>query len=241
MNIPGKIIPWQEGETVVRFLPDGRIYVEKVDEVHYPPKRINVRDLEMVWGKSYVHHRPCLEERSGILPKGTVEHLTVSHGGKFGHVVVIYREKCVRPFRFWKGPGEIMEMSVGYPRLLFKFMVLDGTVMSLHVRAAREDRIKNDTQMYYYPYTNVTPDGGVCLGTYRYPPVKELRQLSTFPDVFYDLPNNADLYNPQHGGGMHLKKLLTANENREFNDSLLAACQNENYEKFVKAGLDEAL
>jgi hypothetical protein len=241
MNTPGAVIPWQKGETVVRFLPDGRIYVEKVDEVHYPPKRIEARDLETVFGKSYIRCRPCLEDRTGILPKGTVEHLLISKNEEIGHVVVVYREKCVRPFRFWKGPGDITEINVGYPRMLFKFTVFGGAVVSLHVRAVKEDRLKNNTQTYYYPYTNVDPLGKACLGTYRYPQVEELYQISTFPDVFYELPNNADLYNPHHGGGIPLKKLLAANENREFDDSLLAACPDENYEKFVKADLDEAL
>jgi hypothetical protein len=79
------------------------------------------------------------------------------------------------------------------------------------------------------------------MGTYKYPTVKKLYQLNTFPDIFYDLPNNTDLYNPEDNNGMHLKKLLIKNENKEFDDSLLTTCPNESYEKFIKKGLDETL
>jgi len=128
----GKIIPWQDGETIVRFLPDGRIYVEKINEnIHYPPKRITIKDLETVWGESYIYHKPYLEERPGILPKGTVEFLTISQDEKIGYVIVICREKCIRLFRIWNGSGEISEINIGYPQLIFKFIVFSGMVTSL--------------------------------------------------------------------------------------------------------------
>lgn len=228
VNIPGTVIPWQPGETVLRFLPNGKIYVEKVTEIPYPPKRIDPDDLEDAFARSYVQ-QTILEDRPGILPKGTVECITASRGNEIIRIVVILREKCIRPFKLGRDENsqEQKKFNVGYPKLLFKFTVSKDTV-GLYVRAVKTSVIRDSTELYYYPYTNIHVNGEVCLGTYRYPPVKELRHLETYPDVFYELENLPHLYHYH----ISLGEMIELNKDREFDDSLLVPCR-QTYAEWV--------
>lgn len=228
MNVPGNVIPWQPGETVLRFLPNGKIYVEKVTEIPYPPKRINPEDLEDAFTKSHVQ-QTLIEDRPGILPKGTVECITASRGSEIIRIVVILREKCIRSFILGdENSQKQKKFNVGYPRLLFKFIVSKDKV-SLYVRAVKTSVIRDNTELYYYPYTNTYANGKVCLGDYHYPPIKELRHLETYPDVFYELENLPHLYHYH----ISLGEMIELNKDREFDDSLLVPCR-QTYVEFVK-------
>lgn len=223
------------GETVLRLLPDGRIFVERVAEgMCYPPKRLDISDLEGIFARSRVWRPLRLEERSGLLPPDVVEVVTVSRGEWVGYIAVLRRDKGIRPYRFVDGKGKVHEFEVGYPGLLFRFTVFDGDVQELRVRAFK-GRIEKDSQLYFYPYTNVYPNGAVCLGNYRYPKVRDLRDLGSYPDVFFELANNSDLYR----GDVPLSELISANEGKEFDDSLLEPC-GETYEEFMLAGIEAA-
>lgn len=231
MYQPGSMIPWVPGEVLLRFLPDGRVYVESVaEDTCVPPKRIDVSDLEQALTSSFVRKRMDVEFRTGVLPKGTVEVTAVTANGKLGHLIVIEREKCVAPFVLHLKDKEPLSCDVGYPRLLFKFAVFAGEVKSLQIRAAKEGPLRDNTPLYYYPYTNVYHDGYVCMGTYKYPPVREFWNLNTYPDIFYRLPNSTDLYNRP---GIILRELIELNREREFDDSLLEPC-GETYGQFAQ-------
>lgn len=231
MYQPGSIIPWVPGEVVLRFLPDGKIYVESVTEkTCIPPKRIDISDLEKALTSSFVQKRMDVEFRTGVLPKGTIEVVAVTLNDNLGHLVVIERKKCIAPFVLHVMDREPLSCDVGYPRLLFKFAVFAGKVKSLQIRAAKEGPLQDDTPLYYYPYTNVYHDGNVCMGTYKYPPVKEFWNLNTYPDIFYRLPNSTDLYNRP---GITLRELIEFNREREFDDSLLEPC-GETYGQFAR-------
>lgn len=232
MYQPGSIIPWEPGETILRCMPDGSFIVEKVSDVCIPPKRLYTEDVFEVMGSSFVRHKLDVELRPGILPKGTVEFMTFSLEKKIGHVVIMEREKYIRPFRF-AGTGEDSqpkEFVVGYPRMLFKYIVMDGMVSSLSVAALKSGLIKDDTPLYLYPYTNVYLGGNVCLGSYTYPRIEGLRNLSSYPDVFYDMENTGNPY--LYESVISIRDMVLSNENREFNDDMLIP-SNLTYSDFV--------
>jgi hypothetical protein len=234
MYEPGKLIPWQPGETVLRCMPDGSYIVEKVaSDICIPPKRLYAKDILEIFKKSYTRKNIDLELRPGILPKDTLEFMAISVDEQIGYIVIIKREGCIRPFCFVSQEGgkeQRLELNVGYPRLLFKFIVIDNTVMSLSVMAAKTGLIKDDTPLYLYPYTNVFETGAACLGRYKYPKIKELRHLSSYPDVFYEMENNGDIY--LYKSVMPIKEILVANKEKPFDEELLIP-SGQTYSKFA--------
>jgi hypothetical protein len=233
---PGRVIPWREGEVVIRIMREGDIYVEKVTrDICWPPKRVTEQDLQKIWMNSYVFQQTYIEQDMGILPSGTVEYIPVSTAEKGGFVIVIEREKSIRPFKIGMD-GQIHEFNIGYPRLLFRFFFLAGEFMSLHVRAVKGTKpVRKDTPLYSYPFSNVYSDGRACLGSYKYPPVKEPLNVETYPEVFFEMVNTIELHYPL-GGNMPLSKLIEICRDREFDDNLLIPC-GETYEAFARKGL----
>ena len=57
-----------------------------------------------------------------------------------------------------------------------------------------DERPLPETKMYYYPFSNVHPDGTVCSGNNMLPKYRKQTSLRNFPRYLLGLPDNDDMY-----------------------------------------------
>lgn len=136
-------------------------------------------------------------------------------------VVVIERDKCIRPYNHF---GDTY--MVGYPKLLFAYLVKGGRVTSTAVVAAKDEFIKSNSSVYHFPYGNVYDNGRVCWGNFSHPPVTELADLTFYPESFYLIEHT----HAHNAAGQVVADLL--HKDKEFDDSKLVFMAT--FEKFVK-------
>jgi len=161
---------------------------------------------------------------SGPLPKNCIYYGVVERNSQSPtQIVAVEREPCIRPYNHI---GEIYR--VGYPKLVFLYAVQGQMVKQTAVAAAKDEIIKNDSGMYVFPYANVYHNGIVCMGSFMYPPVKQLSDLSYFPEAFYIIEHT----HPNNVRGQKVYDLLKAAEDRPFNNDLLVF--DCTFEQFVK-------
>ncbi|MCG8402846.1 MAG: prokaryotic E2 ligase family D protein, partial [Firmicutes bacterium] len=135
-------------------------------------------------------------------------------------VVVIERDNCFKPYNHI---GDTV--NVGYPKLLFAYQIKDNEVISSAVVAARDEFIKNESPVYHFPYGNVLANGKICWGTYTYPRLKELADLTFYPEPFYLL---------EHTHAMNAVNQVVADllhSDKEFDDSKLVMMTT--FKKFI--------
>jgi len=85
------------------------------------------------------------------------------------------------------------------PRMVFGVRMLnDGKVAECSIGVVEDEIPTPDTPMYHYPFSNVHPNGKVCTGNNALPRYKKLTALKHFPRYMLELPDNDDLYDPDH-------------------------------------------
>lgn len=85
------------------------------------------------------------------------------------------------------------------PRLVFGVRMLgDGRVVDCSIGVVADEVPTPDTQMFYYPFSNVYSDGRVCTGNNVLPRYKKLTSLRYFPRYLLGVPDNDDFYDKQH-------------------------------------------
>ena len=85
------------------------------------------------------------------------------------------------------------------PRLVFGVrMLADGRVVDCSIGVVADETPSPDTQMFYYPFSNVYADGHVCTGNNVLPRYKKLTSLKYFPRYLLGVPDNDDYYDKQH-------------------------------------------
>lgn len=161
---------------------------------------------------------------SGPLPKNCIYYGVVERNSqKPEQVIIIEREACIRPYNHL---GTILQ--VGYPKLLFCYRVVSENVQTFYVAAAVDEIIKNSSEIYLFPYANVYLGGNVCMGSFVYPLLRELAELTYYPEAFYTI-EHTHLTNAKN---QLIADLLEKNENKAFDSKLLIP--DCNFEKFVK-------
>ncbi|SDO17918.1 E2 family protein D [Paenibacillus sp. yr247] len=114
--------------------------------------------------------------------------------------------------------GQTVYEKVGYPRLLFWFSLYNGKAEG-YVAAVKDAILKDSTELFRFPYSNVNQSGLMCWPTLKQHTIQDLRQLETLPFVFLGAPKNMDLYVSIQG--MNLRDLLDRMQHQDFNDDLL--------------------
>jgi hypothetical protein len=151
---------------------------------------------------------------SGPLPKNCIYYGVFERNAqKPAQIIIIEREAGIRSYNHL---GTVLQ--VGYPKLLFCYRVVDEYVKGFHLVAAVDEIIKNDSDIYRFPYANVNISGVVCLGGFNYPPLKELAELTYYPEGFLTIEHSI------HGdntGKYPFEVLLKKMENRQFDNELL--------------------
>ena len=118
--------------------------------------------------------------------------------------------------------------AVGFPRLLFLFRLKqageDGKKVPVEsaLFALKDGRLRDDTPLYFYPYSNASPR--ICWGNYGIGgvEVKDVHELRGLPYAFLGLEKNDDLFSPAcNKMGAGHKELLKMFANRDFDDEVL--------------------
>lgn len=81
------------------------------------------------------------------------------------------------------------------PRLVFGLRILgNGKVAECSMGVVADEKPTEDTQMYFYPFSNVHPDGKVCTGNNVLPRYKKFSAMKNFPRYLLSLPDNDDMF-----------------------------------------------
>ena len=82
------------------------------------------------------------------------------------------------------------------PRLIFGFKYMPDArkVAGCSVCVVKDERLKEDTVLYRYPFSNVSYDGRICLGNNALPVYKDPARLHTLASYILRMPNNNDHY-----------------------------------------------
>lgn len=148
-----------------------------------------------------------------FLPRNCIKLLT----NTYGYDVFIELEK-----RQWQiEHTEEGKLMLGFPKLVLKYSVVKDTIQNLKMFAVKDKGlITGDTEMYFFPYSNVHHDSGnVCMGMNVFPEIKHLNQLEKMHLLFFSAPFGND-----YGSmaiGHNLNSLLKTFRDKSFDDEVL--------------------
>lgn len=152
---------------------------------------------------------------SGVMPKNCVHfELLSTDFSKRAYWIEVPKNQW--DITFYGNPFE----KVGFPRMLFRYTLLDNRIINVHVFALREEQeITEDMPLYHFPYSNVHSSGMVCTGSVAYPNIQSPRQLESFHALFFGSDFNHDLsnYSSNEFVGERFKRM----EQQVFNDDEL--------------------
>jgi hypothetical protein len=124
----------------------------------------------------------------GLLPEDCI---TVIMEKKYTYYFIRYPE-LYADFRYFN--TEYRKFPI--PRLVFGFKYMPDThkVAGCSVCVVKDARLKEDTILYRYPFSNVNGDGRICLGNNALPVYKNPSRLHTLASYILRMPNNNDHY-----------------------------------------------
>ena len=129
--------------------------------------------------------------RTGKMPRGFVDS-NMDYETKTG-IIAVYVPAAVRRMNF---NGE--KAMIPFPNLILFYEFSKGKHQKTAAFAVKEDtveRIHGDTNLYNYPFGNVTPGtGNVCWGSNRHDELVKIADVNIFTDKFLNSPTNRDLY-----------------------------------------------
>lgn len=125
---------------------------------------------------------------TGLLPEGCI---TAVMEKKFTYYFLRYPE-LYADFRYFD--TEYRHFPI--PRLVFGFKYMPDAhkVAGCSVCVVKDERLKEDTILYRYPFSNVSGDGRICLGNNALPVYKDPSRLHTLASYILRMPNNNDHY-----------------------------------------------
>ena len=123
--------------------------------------------------------------------------------------------------------------NVGIPKLVFMVKMFKKTIQELYVCAVKDEIIADDTQIYYYPFSNVFSDCRVCFGANNIASLDmaSLVNLHSVPSLFLAIPNNDDEYG-NNLSGLDYRPLLKKLQDKPFNDDWLKP-MNRTFKKWL--------
>ncbi|MCL6478143.1 MAG: prokaryotic E2 ligase family D protein [Peptococcaceae bacterium] len=127
-------------------------------------------------------------------------------------IVIIEREACIRSYNHM---GEIYQ--VGYPKLILCYKVKNNRISGFYVAAVKDEIVNGKSEVYFFPYANVYHGGNVCMGSFIHPPLKELSELTYYPEAFYTI-EHTHLTNAKNQLVLDILKEV---ENKPFDSGLL--------------------
>jgi len=176
-----------EGEIVLRIHPDfGYIKVESKDKNGVVSHKEITNEMLVDCLRGNIRH-PCFN--SGLLPMNCVSFyatednerkVSVLHPERYADIS--YFGTCYKDFPL--------------PRLIYKFSLHQGLrVRSVSVCVPEEGRLKPETKLYEYPFSNVS-GFHMCIGNNVMPKCESLHTLSSLSYHILSIPDNNDHYSP---------------------------------------------
>lgn len=177
-----------ENELVIRVSPErGKITVEEQTGGVISRKEITPRAFfDCIKGS--IQHRSL---RSGLLPPDC---LAVSLGeGDTGIVTRFPLDYA--DISFYETPYPHFPL----PRLVFGYrMDAQGKVSACRMGVMEEETPRPETPMYFYPFSNVSDDGRICIGANPLPKYKGLHKTATLPGLLLSIPNGLHSFDRGH-------------------------------------------
>jgi hypothetical protein len=200
-------------DLVIRITPDNRIYRETIGTTKTKVE-ISLEQLAETFLESMVPP----QKREVELPSGTVRYIAREWNGVIkDETVAMEYETVNRPFKYYKTVFE----SIPFPKLIFLFTVKDKRIKQAKVGALTGLRLKENSIIYHYPYSNVHSSGQICFGNNTLPKIESLTELYKIPEIFLSSEMNNDLYSGANNSGMVLRELLELLDGTSFDCSIL--------------------
>ena len=125
---------------------------------------------------------------TGLLPEGCIK---VVMEKKFTYYFIRYPE-LYADFQYFD--TEYRHFPI--PRLVFGFKYMPDAhkVAGCSVCVVKDERLKESTVLYRYPFSNVSSNGLICLCNNSLPVYKDTSRLHTLAGYILRMPNNNDHY-----------------------------------------------
>lgn len=128
--------------------------------------------------------------RTGRMPDGFVD--SMFNFQSMTGIVAIHIPRHIQPLNY---NGEL-EM-IPFPNILMAHKFKHGVLQQSLAFSCMEDiasQINDDTELYHYPFGNVSANGRVCWGSNRHEKLVKISDVNLFTDKFFNSETNADLY-----------------------------------------------
>lgn len=120
--------------------------------------------------------------------------------------------------------------NVGIPNLIYAIHVVNNRLTKIYVVATKDTDIKKSTELFIYPFTNVSGrKGQACLGRNSFAPGIEDNDCEELYNVhrqFMSMPNNLDYYRATNNTKCYeCEELIKSLVNVDFDDDMLVSHQ----------------
>lgn len=141
---------------------------------------------------------------NGLLPAGLISH---SDSPTEKYYVLRYPAQKITYSYVLSGTPYL---NFPMPDLAFGILMnKDNMILRTFLRVLPQGKLTLDSPLYYYPFSNVYPNGEICMGHNEALIYDNLQSLENYPEYVLSLPNNDDLFRTNHNKqGMEHRKLL---------------------------------
>lgn len=179
-----------ENDILIRVSPrEGRIVVEEQSGDIRTRKEVSPEGLADCFRQSMRTKSPGMG--TGLLPMNT---LSVWQSEAETRLVLWY------PRRY----ADVSLYDTPYPHFPIPRLVFgasfsgEGKLLRPRLGVVADEAPTPETAMYYYPFSNVFDDGGICVGTNEMPAYRKLWKAASLPAFLLSIPNNMHMYNSLH-------------------------------------------
>ena len=217
-------------EFILKFYEDRSIRVEFKEDKDTKTKVIDVDTLLDCIRKSLLTE----EVQSGLLPENV---LSVNIDSKTNARYVVVEFPLDRT--------DITYMETVYtdfpiPRIVFGFKLEgNGRIDKINMGVIGLGKLKPDTPMYYYPFSNVN-NFKLCVGTNDLPHIESLHQLSGLPYYILSMPDNDDYFktgnNRLKANHRDLLEHIKDKDRQYYYDNILIPMPSKTLKDFLQGG-----
>lgn len=151
---------------------------------------------------------------SPALPLNTVKY---SQNNRGDHIIFLYYDEFKANIKYHSDHFQ----QVPFPKMIFAFGIRNSSVISRYVVAIKDRFVRDDTQLFHFPYANVHGSTSLCY--YEREEVKDLVQLQTFAYRWASVPINDHLYNQERSTLLNqpLRQIFEESQHQSFNYDML--------------------
>lgn len=98
---------------------------------------------------------------------------------------------------------------VPFPALAFLFKVRKGILESGYAYALATDEPEDQTELFRYPFGNVSRDGKICFGNIKFPKLEKLSDADIVSDEFFMGETNGDYFTGKNAVAYNQAEMLS--------------------------------